>query len=189
MTAYPRIIRFYLIIGVIPFLLFGCLKNRVTAKDIMLFDFESDSDLNRFAWKCRTRFELSSEQKNTGSQSLRFEFHPSSRVGFSTGDVPKNWSSYKCFDLWVFNPSADAVSIYFQVNGYDSSGEFIRLVTRSLQIEGGENNISIPLAGPKAISREIEALQKIGGFFIYMQNISTIRVLYFDSFKLVEGAG
>jgi hypothetical protein len=161
----------------------------MTARDIMLFDFESDSDLNRFAWKCRTHFELSSELKNTGNQSLRFEFHPSSRVGFSTDDVPKDWSSYKSFDLWVFNPSADAVSIYFQVNGYDSSGEFFRLVTRSLQIEGGENNISIPLAGPKAVSREIEALQKIGGFFIYMQNISTIRVLYFDSFKLVEGAG
>jgi hypothetical protein len=188
MKPYSRIISGKIIVLFALALISGCTKNSVAAKDIMLFDFEDDSELNRFAWKCRGRFELSPDYKNTGNQSLRFEFHPSSKVGFSTGDVPQDWSIYKSFDFWVYNPSPATVPIYVRVNRRGPSGDLIHLISRNLKIGPGENIISIPLRNEENRTNNPGHLQKVDGFFLYMQDIPAVRVLYFDSFKMIKGA-
>lgn len=167
-------------------LISGCAKDGRTADGIMLFDFERDSDLDRFAWKCRSRFQLSSEYKNTGSRSLRFEFHPAKKIGFSTGDVPQDWSIYNSFDFWVYNPSPAMVPIWVKVNRRGPSGVFIHLLNRHFTIEPGVNTISIRLDHGKAIPSGSVTLQKVDGFFLYMQDIPKITVLYFDTFRLTK---
>jgi hypothetical protein len=188
MKAYSRIISGKIIVLFALVLIFGCQKDSVAAKDMMLFDFEDDSELDRFAWKCRGRFELSSDYKNTGSRSLRFEFHPSSKVGFSTGDVPQDWSIYRSFDFWVYNPSQAPVPIYVRVNRRGPSGNFIHLISRNLKIGPGKNLISIPLQNEEDLANNLGPLRRVGGFFLYMQDIQAMTVLYFDSFKMTRGA-
>jgi len=187
MFPYSRIILSKIIFLFALVLISGCIKNSTPAKDMMLFDFENETDLDRFAWKCRGRFELSSAHKNTGSRSLRFQFHPTSKVGFSTGDVPQDWSIYKSFDFWVYNPSPATMPIYVRVNRRSPSGEFIHLISKNLMIGPGENAISISLKNEEDLGNNPGHLQKVEGFFLYMQDIQAITVLYFDSFKMTKG--
>lgn len=188
MKAYSRIFSGKIIVLFTLVLISGCSKDSVAGKDMMLFDFEDDSDLDRFAWKCRGRFELSSDYKNTGSRSLRFEFHPSSKVGFSTGDVPQDWSIYRSFDFWVYNPSQATVPIYVRVNRRAPSGNFIHLLSKQCTINPGVNTISIPLDHKKGAAGGPDPFKKVDGFFLYMQDIFATTVLYFDAFMLTKDA-
>jgi hypothetical protein len=51
----------------------------------------------------------------------------------------------------------------------------------------GENAISISLKNEEDLGNNPGHLQKVEGFFLYMQDIQAITVLYFDSFKMTKG--
>lgn len=155
----------------------------------VLFDFETDSDLDRFAWKCRSRFEISPDFSHSGRSSLRFEFHPAERVGFSTGDVPHDWSAFKSFDFWVYNPSGKIVSLHLQVNRREPDGKFNHLIAEEFEVAPGPNKISIPLGVARDSKNTQPRLDKVDGFFIFMRDIPSVTVLYFDSFRLLGTAG
>jgi hypothetical protein len=74
------------------------------------------------------------------------------------------------------------------VNRRGPSGDLIHLISRNLKIGPGENIISIPLRNEENRTNNPGHLQKVDGFFLYMQDIPAVRVLYFDSFKLIKGA-
>ena len=167
-------------------LLSACTPQPVTA---VLFDFETDSDLDRFGWKCRSRFEISSDYSSTGKSSLRFEFHPANRVGFSTGDVPHDWSIYKSFDFWVYNPSGNTVPLNLQINRREPSGKFNHLIGKAFEIAPGQNKVSIPLeAGQQSMGNQLSLL-KVDGFYIFMKDIPSVTILYFDAFELQGTVG
>ena len=159
----------------------ACTPQPVTA---VLFDFETDSDLDRFGWKCRSRFEISSDYSSTGKSSLRFEFHPTNRVGFSTGHVPHDWSIYKSFDFWVYNPSGSPVTLHLQINRREADGKFNHLIAKAFEIAPGQNKVSIPLeAGQQSMGNQ-PSLHKVDGFYIFMKDIPSVTILYFDAFEL-----
>jgi hypothetical protein len=156
---------------------FSCSQEAVSAKDKVLFDFETDSDLNRFAWKCRSRFEISSDFSNTGKYSLRFQFHPASRIGFSTGDVPHDWSAFKSLDFWVFNASGVKFPLEIQINRREGPS-LVHIIERRIEIDSGPTKVSISLI-PGDIG-------KIDGFYIFMREVPMRAELYFDTITLVR---
>jgi hypothetical protein len=167
-------------------ILSACTPQPVTA---VLFDFETDSDLDRFGWKCRSRFEISSDYSSTGKSSLRFEFHPTQRVGFSTGEVPHDWSIYKSFDFWVYNPSGSPVTLHLQINRREADGKFNHLIAKAFEIAPGQNKVSIPLeAGQQSMGNQ-PSLHKVDGFYIFMKDIPSVTILYFDAFELQGTVG
>jgi hypothetical protein len=170
-----------IIAGLCAIILSACTPQPVTA---VLFDFETDSDLDHFAWKCRSRFEISSDYSSTGKSSLRFEFHPTQRVGFSTGAVPHDWSSYKSFDFWVYNPSATTVPLNLQINRRVANGKFNHLIAKAFEIAPGPNKVSILLQTGLESRGNQSSLHKVDGFYIFMQDIPFVTVLYFDAFEL-----
>jgi hypothetical protein len=162
----------------------SCRQERTSAQSIVLFDFENDSDLDRFVWKCRSRFEISSDYSSTGKSSLRFELHPTKRVGFSTGDVPHDWSIYKSFDFWVYNPSKSMVSLHLQINCREPNGKFNHLIAEGFEIAPGPNKVSIALEADQESKVIQSSLHKVDGFYIFMKDIPAVTVLYFDAFEL-----
>jgi hypothetical protein len=52
-------------------------------KELILFDFETDAELDRMHWKCFTMFTLSGEHVTHGAKSLRMELYPSSWPGLT----------------------------------------------------------------------------------------------------------
>jgi hypothetical protein len=110
-------------------------------------------------------------------------------VGFSTGDVPHDWSIYKSFDFWVYNPSGSQVPLHLQVNRREPSGILNHLVARVVEIAPGPNKVSIPLGAGEEPKGSRQGIGRVGGFYIFMQDIPAVTVLYFDAFALHGTSG
>jgi hypothetical protein len=61
-------------------LLFSACSGNVSNQSDVLFDFESDDDLDLFAWKCPSMFSISDEWAKNGQGSLKFEFYPAKQI-------------------------------------------------------------------------------------------------------------
>ena len=70
----------------------------------ILFDFETDEELDRFHWKCHTLFALSGEHATHGSKSLKLELYPSEYPGLAPMIENTNWSRYRAFQFDIYNP-------------------------------------------------------------------------------------
>ena len=72
--------------------------------EYILFDFESEAELDRLYWSCHTLMSVSDEHVAHGQKALKLELFPSDYPGF----IPKlginDWSGYKafCFDILEF---------------------------------------------------------------------------------------
>lgn len=61
------------------------------------------------------------------------------------------------------------------------------MLNRRCEIKSGENLISIGHENRESDAGADTNLQKVDGFFLYMEDISAMAALYFDSFKLTKG--
>jgi len=182
MRVLPMICLGFLL-GVIP-LVWGCV-NPEPPRNGMLFDFEEDAELDRFRWKCHSRFFLSQAYARHGKSSLEMSFFPTEQVGFSTGHVAHNWSPYLSLQFFVYNPSEASSTLYIQISDDHTQGNPARACTRELHVVPGENKMVIPVAGlVDTTSRPLET-DRIKGFYIYMKDIRIKRTLYFDFFRLI----
>lgn len=151
----------------------------------ILFDFEKDEELNLFYWKCKTLFSLSEEYARHGKRSLRMEFFPTRQVGFSTDHIEHNWSHINALEFTVFNPSRKTVTVFLQISDHSTRGDPSRAYIKVLNITSGENIIIIPISDLlDSFSRKLN-VQTIEGFYIFMKEISTRTILYFDYFRLL----
>lgn len=128
------------------FLLFGGCSGE-HAGTTYLADFESDADLDRLQWSCRTFFSLSAEHVAHGTKSLKVELYPSPYPGLSFVPHVKNWKGYRALSFDIRVPSGDDVvnvRIDDRVGGDMDDREFF---SRGLAVQRGTNRISIPLGG------------------------------------------
>lgn len=160
-------------------------EQSVTENNYMLFDFETNEELDLFAWKCRSQFSLSENYKKHGQRSLRMEFYPTRRVGFSTRNIEHNWSKVKAFELTVYNPSMRTVSIYLQISDDSSKGNPLRTSRKLFTTLPGENIFRVSISQLfDSTSRKLNP-NYIQGFYIYMTEITSLTTLYFDYFRLI----
>ena len=76
---------FYLLITLIVtnIFLYNC-NSRNVPDEIVLFDFESDSELDQVHWKCHTLMSVCDQNVTHGKGSLKLELFPSDYPGFSS---------------------------------------------------------------------------------------------------------
>lgn len=150
-----------------------------------VLDFESDEDLDLFRWKCRTRFSISSEYTSHGTKSLKMEFFPARQVGFSTAYFQHDWNLARIFNFTVFNPAQERQTLFIRISDDFTRGDLRRSFINNIVIRPGENQITIPVSQLyDSFSRKLN-LSSIAGFYIYMKDISSRTVLYFDYFRLI----
>ena len=135
-------VQFFLIIG---FLFFstGCFDGVPDKK--VLFDFESDTDLDRINWRCHTLFSLSDEYVTHGTRSLRMELYPSDYPGFSPILNSHNWCEYSSLYLDIFNPDNSNVSIVLRIDDKEMSPEYADRYNKRFQLNSGMNHLKISL--------------------------------------------
>ena len=75
-----------------------------STSEMVLFDFESDAELDQFYWKCYTLFNLSDENVTHGTKSLRLELYPSEYPGLAPMLGVNDWRRYKAFLFDIYNP-------------------------------------------------------------------------------------
>ena len=155
--------------------------------ELVLFDFESDAELDRFNWKCHTLFWLSDEHVTHGTRSLRLELYPSEYPGIAPKLERKDWSGYRalCFD--IYNPAKKELQISMRIDDLEDFPDYKDRYNKSFILQSGLNRMSFPLDSLVTTGghRSLD-LKNIYRVLIFMVNPSQKVVLYVDYMRLVS---
>lgn len=169
---------------ILPIFLLNCNNN--TAQERILFDFESDSELDRIHWSCHTLLSLSSEHVTHGKRSLKMELYPSDYPGLDPKIEANDWRGFKalCFD--IYNPENKKVQISVRIDDRKDYPEYKGRYNKRFIMNQGMNQISIPLNTlvTSGTDRNLN-LKNIYRLLIFTANPEKKVVLYIDYIRLI----
>lgn len=168
-------------------LLFCACSGQNNSNQDILFDFESDNELDLFAWKCPSMFSISDEWSKNGKSSLKFEFYPAKQIGFSTGKVKRNWGGSKELVFAVYNPSDETTEFHIRISDNLTNRDPARAYVTKLVVRPGENTIRLPVRSYVDSSGRSLNLGNIMGIYVYKKDVVSRVVLFFDYFREVKG--
>ena len=162
---------------------FSCHNNRPTS--FVLADFESEADLDRVQWRCRTLFSLSDKNVTTGSNSLKLVLYPSDYPGMAFELPMHNWSGYKMLSLDIYNPQEEVISLAMRIDDRKEYPSFDDRYNNSFLLKPGMNHLNIPLAtmATSGTKRNLN-LRNIHRFLIFMAQPQKKYILYIDHVHL-----
>ncbi len=151
----------------------------------VLFDFESDSELNRLHWSCHTLFTLSGDHATRGAKSLKMELFPSAYPGLSIEFPAEDWRRFGEVGFDIFNPADKSLQIEVRIDDRKDFPEYGDRYNRSFSLKQGGNRIAIPLETLTAsgTSRPLD-LGRICRLFIFLSHPARKTVLYVDNISL-----
>jgi hypothetical protein len=153
----------------------------------MLFDFESDEELDNFQWKCHTLFSLCGEHVTHGKRSLRLELYPSDYPGIEPLLGVNDWEHYKVFAFDIFNRQPTGINITVRIDDRQDYPDHEDRFNRSFMLEPGPNRVRIPLDGlATSGNRRTLDLKGIYRVFIFMAHPEERTVLYVDNIRLAD---
>jgi hypothetical protein len=155
-------------------------------KELVLFDFESDRELDNVHWKCHTLMSLSNEHATHGVKSLKLELYPSAYPGLNPVIDKKDWRGYSSFCLDLFNPAEGDIPITVRIDDKEDSDDYADRYNRSFLLRPGINHIEIPLNSlvTSGTNRTLN-LRKIYRCLFFMVNPTQKTVLYVDYIVLI----
>jgi hypothetical protein len=162
----------------------GCTK---PPAETILFDFETDEELDRFAWRCHTMFSLSHEHAIHGMKSLRFELFPTDNPGMAPVDFPKDWRGYKNFCFDVYSVQDDDIFLEIRIDDRDDAPDYSERYNDKLLIRTGANTVCLPCDSlvTSGTKRKM-SLKNIFLIDLFMTKPDKKIILYFDYFRLVR---
>ena len=164
-------------------LIIGCHNN--AQKNLVLFDFESDSELDHLHWKCHTLLSLSDERPTHGVKSLRLELYPSAYPGLTPVLKNHDWRGYKslCFD--IYNPERKNLKITVRIDDKEDP-DYADRFNHGFTLISGLNRINIPLNDliTSGTNRKLD-LNNIQGLVIFMVSPTEKVVLFVDYIRLI----
>ena len=154
-------------------------------KELILFDFETDAELDRIHWKCFTMFKLSEKYATHGKKSLKMELYPSDWPGWTPKIRNKDWRRYKhlCFD--IFNPGDSNAEITIRIDDKEDYPEYKDRYNRRFVLKPGNNHFSIPLGSmmTSGTNRKIN-LKNIHQMLLFMGSPDGKFIFYIDYVRL-----
>ena len=173
------------IIYALAFLLYlsGCQKE--SSKEHMLFDFESEAELDQIYWSCHTLYSLSNDHTTHGLKSLKLELYPSDFPGLTPMLGVKDWHDYEELSLDVFNPSEKMMRVEVRIDDRQNFPDYNDRYNESFVVKPGGNHISIPLDTlvTSGTNRQLD-LRDIDRLFIFMAHPDKQTTLYIDNIKV-----
>jgi hypothetical protein len=162
----------------------GCAKKPA---ETLLFDFETDAELDRFAWRCHTLFSLSDAHATHGEKSLRLEFFPTQNTGMSPVNILKNWMGYKalCFD--VYSVQDNDIFLEIRIDDRDDAPDYSERYNGKFLVKTGANTVCLPCDSlvTSGTKRKM-SLKNISLIDLFMTKPDKKIILYFDYFRLVR---
>jgi len=154
-------------------------------KEVILFDFESDRELDNVRWKCHTLLNLSDEHATHGMKSLKLELFPSAYPGLNPVLDKKDWRGYNSLCLDLFNPDNENKKIVMRIDDKEDADDYADRYNMSFLLRPGMNNIVIPLNSliTSGTNRQLD-LRKIYKYLFFMVNPTQKAVLYVDHIRL-----
>ena len=185
MTRHVAVLlRYTLIVGHL-LILMGCVQG--PSGERVLFDFESDAELDRFHWRCHTLFSLADKQATHGEKSLRLELYPSDYPGLAPKLRENDWRGYKGFRFDVYNPNKEEVRITVRIDDRRDYPNYADRYNKSFILKPGMNRMKIPLDTlvTSGTDRKLN-LKEIYRVLIFMTRPERRVVLYVDYLRLVS---
>ncbi len=172
-----------LLLMAIAVLLFSC--NQGTPPEIILLDFESDSELNQLHWRCHTLYSLSEDHATHGSKSLKLELFSAKYPGLDFEPTVKDWRNHKALCLDIFNPSPQQTQIVIRIDDKKDYPDYDDRYNESFSINTGANHVAIPLdAVTASISNRHLDLAHIRRMFILQAHPHEKTTFFIDAIKL-----
>jgi hypothetical protein len=152
----------------------------------MLFDFETDADLDRIHWKCFTLLKLTKEHATHGSKSLQLELYPSDYPGLTPKLDEMDWRGCKALSFDIYNPADSEKAIIIRIDDREDYPDYADRYNKKFILKPGQNDVSIPLDNliTTGSNRKLN-LKRIYRLFIFMWNPPEKHVLYIDYLRLL----
>lgn len=151
----------------------------------ILFDFESDSDLESLNWECHKWFERSEAHVTSGKYSLKVVLPPCQYPGINFRGVREDWSKSNFFKIDVFNPSEERFNFHIRIDDHKSGWEYAHRFDTDFELKPGMNSISIPMDSIKTnINHRPLNVKKIKRLMVFVPNNNKRREIYIDHIRL-----
>jgi hypothetical protein len=165
-------------------ILLGCRES--SSKDLVLFDFESDSELDQFHWRCHTLFSLSQEHITHGKRSLMLELYPSDYAGLIPKLKENDWRPYRSLRFDIYNPEETQLKISVRIDDRKDYPKYENRYNQHFIIKPGINKIEIPLHTliTSGSHKKLD-LKKICRVYVVMVHPVKRHTLYVDYIRLI----
>lgn len=166
-------------------LLAGCGAD--VPKELVLFDFENDAELNRIHWKCFTMFALSEEHATHGQKSLKMELYPSDWPGWTPKIARTDWRAFQAFGFDLYNPGDDKLTLFMRIDDREDFPGYPDRYNRSFLLAPGNNRIEVKLEEliTSSTQRRLD-LDNIYRLFLFMHEPESKITLYLDNVRLIR---
>jgi hypothetical protein len=156
-----------------------------TAIQKILFDFESELDLERLNWECHKWFELSEEHATSGRYSLKAVLPAGQYPGINFREIRSDWSKFRYFKMDVFNPVNVKINFHIRIDDNQSGVEYANRFDANFELKQGLNQISIPVDSIRTnIHHQPLNLKQIKRMIVFLMNNTKSRELYIDNIRL-----
>jgi uncharacterized protein len=151
----------------------------------ILFDFESEAELNKLDWQCHKWFEVSHENVTSGKHSLKVSLPPGQYPGINFEQIRRDWSEINCLKMNIFNPSGENMRFHVRIDDEASGWEYTDRFDINFDLRPGMNQIEIPA---DSIKTNLHAhplnLKKIRRMMVFIPNNTKQRELFIDNIRL-----
>lgn len=156
-----------------------------TSAHNILFDFESEEELNHLNWECGKWFELSEENVTSGKYSLKVFLPLGQYPGINFQEFKEDWSKARFLRMEVFNSSEEPITFHIRIDDYKSGWEYANRFDMNIDLKEGMNYISIPTDSIRTnLYHRPLNLKKIKRMMVFIPNNNQKRELYLDNIRL-----
>lgn len=184
---HQQIIKYTIILTLIFMILtFMCCNNNRTHEELVLFDFESDHELDEVHWKCHTLMTINNQHATHGKGSLKLELCPSPYPGFNPFIKISDWSPFKslCFD--IYNPGEKEERLSVRIDDKEDNPEYKDRYNKGFILKRGMNHIKINMDSlvTSGTKRKMDT-SEISKCLFFMYKPTEKVVLYVDYVRLI----
>jgi hypothetical protein len=153
----------------------------------ILFDFESEKELDQFSWHCHTLFALSDKHATHGAQSLKLILFPSDYPGTTPEIILRNWRKYRSFVFDVYNQEERDVPLTVRIDDKQVGPDYGDRYNTTIILSPGPHRLILPLDQliASGTRRRID-LDKVRHVFLFVQRPRAKTTLYLDYFRLTS---
>lgn len=163
----------------------GC--SRPPTHELVLNDFEEDSDLDRVHWQCRTLFSLSQEHVTSGKQALKMELFPADYPGLALKLDDHDWSRFGNVVFGIFNPQDETLVLTVRTDDRPDYPDYEERYNGRHTLLPRSNHLSIPLNSLRTSgSGRPLNLKTIRRFLFFLADTRETYRLYVDNIRLAK---
>jgi hypothetical protein len=146
----------------------------------VLYDFETDRDLDRVLWTCHTVFTRSTTHKSGGDYALRADLPAGRFPGITFLAVPRDWTGYESLHIWVYYEGEAPADAVLRVDDVDHGDDYGNRANVMVKIQPGVNRLTFPLEelkkNPIIRNLELNEILRLIFFFPFADSRNTIYV-------------